>query len=100
MIAIAVQTMLSLLLCFAIGFATAWAIRGGREERKFQAFFDKWRSRYDQLERDCDVHLEKISALQNELNVARGPLGKSSRPDSRRAAPTAAIESAHSEKTI
>lgn len=69
MIAIAIQTTLSLALCFGIGFVTAWMIRGGREERKFQEFFEKWRGRYDQLERDCDVHLLRIAQLQKEIEA-------------------------------
>ena len=69
MIAIAVQTIISLMLCFAIGFVTAWIIRGGREERRFQTFFEGWRSRYDRLEQDCDAHLSRINSLQKELSI-------------------------------
>jgi hypothetical protein len=68
LIALAIQTTLSLVLAFAVGFFTAWIVRGGREERKFQAFFEGWHSRYGQLERDCDTHLARINALQKELN--------------------------------
>jgi hypothetical protein len=71
LIAIVIQTALSLALCFIVGFATAWIIRGGREERKFQVFFDNWRGRYDRLELDCDVHLQRISVLQKELDALR-----------------------------
>jgi uncharacterized membrane-anchored protein YhcB (DUF1043 family) len=77
LIAIAIQTALSLILTFAVGFVTAWIVRGGREERKFQSFFEGWHSRYDQLERDCDVHLARISALQKELSNSRGKLSES-----------------------
>ncbi len=78
MIAIVIQTALSLLLTFVVGFVTAWIIRGGREERKFQLFFEGWHSRYDQLERDCDVHLARISVLQKELSHSRGRPDESS----------------------
>jgi hypothetical protein len=71
MIGIALQTALSLLLCFAIGFVTAWIIRGGREQRGFETFFNTWRSRYDQLERNCDGYLARISALQKELAIVK-----------------------------
>jgi hypothetical protein len=71
LIAIVVQTTLSLALCFVVGFATAWIIRGGREERKFQVFFDGWRGRYDKLERDCDVHLQRIATLQRDIDLLR-----------------------------
>lgn len=74
MIAIVIQTAFSLILAFMVGFVTAWIVRGGREERKFQLFFDGWHSRYDQLERDCDTHLARISALQKELINSRGKL--------------------------
>ncbi len=70
MIAIAVQTIISLALCFAIGFLTAWIVRGGREGRKFQEFFESWRSRYDRLELDCDEHRMRIASLQKELSIA------------------------------
>jgi hypothetical protein len=71
LIAIIIQTALSLALCFIIGFATAWIIRGGREERKFQVFFENWRGRYDRLELDCDVHLQRIATLQKDLEALR-----------------------------
>ncbi len=71
MIAIIIQTALSLALCFVVGFATAWIIRGGREERKFQVFFENWRGRYDRLELDCDAHLQRIAALQKDLEALR-----------------------------
>ena len=77
MIAIVIQTALSLILAFAVGFVTAWIVRGGREERKFQLFFEGWHRRYDQLERDCDVHLARISALQKELSHSKAKLGQS-----------------------
>ncbi len=80
MIAIALQTAFSLMLCFVVGFATAWIIRGGREERKFQAFFGSWRGRYDQLERDCDVHLLRIAQLQKEIDVLRASNHEHSSP--------------------
>lgn len=67
MIAIAVQTAISMFLCFAIGFVTAWIIRGRREQRGFEEFFATWRSRYNQLERDCDGYLARINALQKDL---------------------------------
>lgn len=71
MIAIAVQTIISLVLCFAIGFLTAWIVRGGREGRKFQQFFESWRSGYDRLELDCDTHRMRIASLQKELSIAK-----------------------------
>lgn len=76
MIAIAIQMTVSLVLCFVVGFATAWIIRGSREEQKFQKFFDNWRGRYDRLELDCDVHLARISALQKELNLSQATRGQ------------------------
>jgi uncharacterized membrane-anchored protein YhcB (DUF1043 family) len=79
LIAIVIQTALSLVLAFAVGFVTAWIVRGGREERKFQLFFEGWHSRYDQLERDCDVHLARISALQKELSHSQAMLGQSTK---------------------
>lgn len=77
MIAIVIQTALSLILAFVVGFFTAWIVRGGREERKFQLFFEGWHGPYDQLERDCDVHLARISALQKELSHFKAKLGQS-----------------------
>ena len=43
MIAIALQITLSLMLSFAVGFVTAWIMRGGREQRGFEEFFASWR---------------------------------------------------------
>lgn len=76
MIAIVIQTALSLILAFVVGFVTAWTVRGGREERKFQLFFEGWHRRYDQLERDCDAHRARISMLQKELINSRGKIGE------------------------
>ena len=70
MIAIAVQTTISLMLSFAVGFVTAWIMRGGREQRGFEEFFATWRSRYDQLEQDRDDRLAQVSRLQKELDIA------------------------------
>ena len=70
MIAIALQTTISLMLSFAVGFVTAWIMRGGREQRGFEEFFASWRSRYDQLERDRDDRLAQVSRLQKELDAA------------------------------
>mgnify|MGYP003468274310 CR=1 FL=1 len=86
MIAIAVQTAISMMLCFAVGFVTAWIIRGGRERRGFEQFFSNWRSRYDQLERDYDGLLARNGALQRELAAEPGkpldhkPIGTRSAP--------------------
>jgi hypothetical protein len=71
MIAIALQTAISMILCFAVGFVTAWIVRGGRERRSFERFFSDWRSRYDQLERDYDGLLARNGALQRELTAER-----------------------------
>ena len=70
MIAIAVQTTISLMLSFAVGFITAWIMRGGREQRGFEEFFASWRGRYDQLERDLDDRLNQVSRLQKDLDAA------------------------------
>ena len=70
MIAIAVQTTISLMLSFAVGFITAWIMRGGREQRGFEEFFASWRGRYDQLERDRDDRLNQVSRLQKDLDAA------------------------------
>jgi hypothetical protein len=74
MIAIALQTVITMSLCFAIGFITAWVIRGGREQRGFEHFFANWRSRYDKLERDCDEYLARINGLQKDLRAANEQL--------------------------
>jgi hypothetical protein len=86
MIAIAVQTIVSMILCFAIGFVTAWIIRGAREQREFQEFFTSWRSRYDLLERDFDGYMSRVTALQKELNAANARV--TGQPD---ASPTEAL---------
>jgi predicted esterase len=70
MIAIALQTVISLTLSFAVGFVTAWIMRGGREQRGFEEFFATWRSRYDQLEQDRDDRLAQVSRLQKDLDAA------------------------------
>lgn len=69
MIAIALQTTISLMLSFAVGFVTAWIMRGGREQRGFEEFFASWRSRYDQLEQDRDDRLAQVSRLQKDLDA-------------------------------
>ena len=69
MIAIALQTTISLMLSFAVGFVTAWIMRGGREQRGFEEFFATWRSRYDQLEQDRDDRLAQVSRLQKDLDA-------------------------------
>ena len=69
MIAIALQTTISLMLSFAAGFVTAWIMRGGREQRGFEEFFASWRSRYDQLEQDRDDRLAQVSRLQKDLDA-------------------------------
>jgi hypothetical protein len=71
MIAIALQTAISMILCFAVGFVTAWIVRGGRERRSFEQFFSDWRNRYDQLERDYDGLLGRNAAMQRELSAER-----------------------------
>ena len=70
MIAIALQTTISLMLSFAVGFVTAWIMRGGREQRDFEEFFASWRSRYDQLERRRDDRLNQGNHLQKDLGAA------------------------------
>lgn len=70
MIAIALQTTISLMLSFAVGFVTAWIMRGGREQRGFEEFFASWRSRYHQLERDRDDRLNQGNRLQKDLDAA------------------------------
>lgn len=77
MLAIAIQTALSLILCFAIGFATAWLVCSRREEEKFQSFFANWRARYDELERDCDRYMSRISELQRDVGEPGEKPGKS-----------------------
>ena len=102
MIAIVVQTALSLVVCFTIGFVTAWIVRGGREERKFQSFFESWRSRYDQLERECDLHRARINALQQDLHRAQGKLegrDQTGAISAKPTAPTIGIEQVLAEKS-
>ena len=70
MIAIAVQTIISMILSFAVGLGTAWIMRSGREQRSFEEFFASWRSRHDQLERDYDDRLAQISRLPKDLDIA------------------------------
>ena len=70
MIAIALPITISLMLSFAVGFVTAWIMRGGREQRGFEEFFASWRSRYDQLERDRDDRLNQGNRLRKDLDAA------------------------------
>ena len=70
MMAIALQTMLCMLLAFIVGAATAWVIRGIRDQQEFEKFFGTWRARYDLLERDCDEHMARANALQKQLAAA------------------------------
>ncbi len=88
MIAIALQTTISLILSFAVGFVTAWIMRGGREQRGFEEFFASWRSRYDQLERDRDDRLAQVSRLQKELDAANERFAISRNPPERETATT------------
>ncbi|MEO6024165.1 MAG: hypothetical protein ABIP64_13840 [Burkholderiales bacterium] len=69
MMAIALQTILCMLLAFIVGAITAWVIRGIRDQNEFEKFFGTWRARYDLLERDCDEHMARASALQKQLNA-------------------------------
>lgn len=70
MVAIALQTTISLMLSFAVGFVTARIMRGGREQRGFEKFFASWRNRYDQLERDRDDRLKQGNRPQKDLDAA------------------------------
>ena len=70
MIAIALPITISLMLSFAVGFVTAWIMRGGREQRGFEEFFASWRGRYHQLERDRDDRLNQGNRLQKDLDAA------------------------------
>ena len=67
MMAIALQILLCMLLAFIVGVATAWVIRGIRDQQEFEKFFGTWRARYDLLERDCDEHMARANALQKQL---------------------------------
>ena len=67
MMAIALQILLCMLLAFIVGAATAWVIRGIRDQQEFEKFFGTWRARYDLLERDCDEHMARANALQKQL---------------------------------